>query len=58
MTDMEIAHMVAVLVLMSAEHFRKCADYVSKTDMQMKERSFMNMVISVAESKRKERKFT
>lgn len=57
MTDMEIAYMVAVLVLMSAEHFRECADYVERTDMLPEERRFMERVVSIAWMKRKERAF-
>lgn len=57
MTDMEVACMVAVLILMSAEHFRECADYVKTTDMLPEERMFMERVIYVAGMKRKEREF-
>lgn len=57
MKDMEIAYMVAVLVLMSAEHFRECVYYVERTDMLPEERCFMEKVISVAEMKRKVRTF-
>ena len=55
MTDMEIAYMVAVLVLMSAEHFRNCVYYVEKVDMLPEEQQFMERVVSIARMKRKAR---
>ncbi len=57
MTNMEIEYMVAVLVLMSTEHFTECADYVERTDMLPEERRFMERVVSIAWMKRKERAF-
>lgn len=57
MTDMEVACMVAVLVLMMDEHFKMCCDYVQKMKMPQEERQFMESVIYVAKTKRKERVF-
>lgn len=57
MTDMEVACMVAVLVLMLDEHFKMCCDYVQKMKMPQEERRFMEGVISVAKTKRKARTF-
>lgn len=49
--------MVAVLVLMMDEHFKMCCDYVQKMKMPQEERQFMESVIYVAKTKRKERVF-
>lgn len=57
MSDMEITYMVAILILMSAEHFSECADYVKTTDMLPEERRFMERVVSIAGMKRKARAF-
>lgn len=57
MTDMELACMVAVLVMMSDEHFKLCGDYVQRMKMLPEERQFMERVISVAKTKRKARTF-
>ncbi len=57
MTDMDVAYMVAILILMSTENFRECVDYVKRTDMLPEERQFMERVIAKSGMKRKGREF-
>lgn len=52
MNNMEIAYMVAILILMSSDHFNECIEYVEDTDMLSGERVFMENIIHIAKIKR------
>lgn len=52
MSNQEIVEMVVILILMSSEHFKEFATYVSKIEMQSGERDFMELALKIAGNKR------